>query len=227
MGRYARGARGGVAETQYLLASHGHQVNISSPGVVSVSESRWLVPVFVGVWLVAAIAVGAAGLLEGLRPPVPQGILLLLTLAVLHLLYRVEPVRSWGLGVDARVFVAFHLTRFVGFEFLRLYERGELPAEFALTAGWGDIVVAVAAIPLLVAGPPAGRLRPWYLVWNVVGLVDILLVVGLATRLALADATALAPLLRFPLSLLITFVVPIVIATHVWLFRRIRGGSEP
>ena len=75
---------------------------------------------------------------------------------------------------------------------------------------------------LIAAGPPTGRRRTAYLVWNVIGLADILLVVSTATRLALADQTALAPILRLPLSLLITLVVPLVIATHIWLFRRLR-----
>lgn len=188
------------------------------------SASRWLVPSLLGVWLVGAIAVGGTGALVDLRPPWPQAILIGLTLLSLLALYRVDPVRSWALRVEPRAFVAFHLTRFVGIWFLVLYGRGELPYEFAVVGGWGDIVVATAAIFLILAGPPSAKRRPFYLAWNVVGLVDILFVVGTATRLALADPTSMAPLLRLPLSLLITFVVPIVIATHVWLFRRLRAG---
>jgi hypothetical protein len=32
---------------------------------------------------------------------------------------------------------------------------------------------------------------------------------------------SMRPLLQLPLSLLLTFVVPIVIATHVWMLRRL------
>ena len=190
------------------------------------TESRWLVPALLLVWLGAAIGVGGAGALVGLRPPWPQAILVSLTLLSLLLLYRVRPIHSWAMSVDPRVFVAFHLTRFVGIYFLVLYARGELPYEFAVIGGWGDIIVAVAAIPLILTGPSTPRRRPFYLAWNVVGLVDILFVVATATRLALADPTSLAPLLRLPLSLLITFVVPIVIATHIWLFRRMRNADS-
>jgi hypothetical protein len=91
----------------------------------------------------------------------------------------------------------------------------------------GDVIVAAAALLLILSGRPTGWRRSAYLAWNVVGLLDILFVVGTATRLAFEDPTSMASLLRLPLSLLITFVVPIVIATHVWLFRRIRpaGGT--
>ena len=190
------------------------------------TESRWFIPALLLVWLGAAIGVGGAGALVGLRPPWPQAIMVGLTLLSLLLLYRVRPIHSWAMRVDPRVFVAFHLTRFVGIYFLVLYARGELPYEFAVIGGWGDIIVAVAAIPLILTGPSTPRRRPFYLAWNVVGLVDILFVVATATRLALADPTSLAPLLRLPLSLLITFVVPIVIATHIWLFRRMGNADS-
>ena len=173
-------------------------------------------------WFVAATAAGAAGLLVGLAPPWPQVIVITFTLLTLAALWRLGPVHRWAMRVDVRLLVGFHLTRFVGVYFLVLYERGELPYEFAVIGGWGDIVVAALAVALLVLGPPDGWRRTAYLAWNGIGLVDILFVVATATRLALADPLSLAPMLRFPLSLLITFVVPIVIGTHVWLFRRLR-----
>ena len=185
------------------------------------TQSRWLVPCLLGAWFLAALGVGGAGALVDLRPPWPQAILVSLTLATLLSLYRIGPIHSWAIHVDPRRLVAFHLTRFVGIYFLVLYSRGELPYEFAVIGGWGDIIVAAAAIPLMLTGPLTSGRRRLYLIWNVVGLVDILFVVATATRLALVDPASMAPLLRLPLSLLITFVVPVVIASHVWLFRRI------
>ena len=185
------------------------------------TQSRWLVLCLLGGWFLAALGVGGAGALVDLRPPWPQAILVSLTLATLLSLYRIGPIHSWAIHVDPRRLVAFHLTRFVGIYFLVLYSRGELPYEFAVIGGWGDIIVAAAAIPLMLTGPLTAGRRRLYLIWNVIGLVDILFVVATATRLALADPASMAPLLRLPLSLLITFVVPVVIATHVWLFRRI------
>ena len=196
------------------------------PEVIALNRSRWLVPCLLGAWFLFAVGLGGAGVLVDLRPPWPQTILVGLTLLTLTALYRVGPIHSWALRVDPRTLVAFHLTRFVGIYFLVLYSRGELPYEFAVIGGWGDIIVAAAAVPLILTGLPTAGRRKLYLAWNVVGLVDILFVVATATRLALADPTSFAPLLRLPLSLLITFVVPIVIATHVWIFRRIRDARS-
>jgi hypothetical protein len=71
-------------------------------------------------------------------------------------------------------------------------------------------------------GPPTGsHRRRAYRAWNVLGLVDILLVVATAARLGIADPESMRPLLRLPLSLLPTFLVPLVIASHVVIARRL------
>ena len=59
--------------------------------------------------------------------------------------------RAAALAADPKRAVLFHLVRVVaGTGFLVRYARGELPGEFALQAGWGDIVVGLAA-PLVAA----------------------------------------------------------------------------
>ena len=164
--------------------------------------------------------------MQRLQPPAPQLVLIALTLTLLGLLFFVRSVRAWATAVDVRLLVAFHLTRFVGIYFLILYQRGELPYAFAVPGGWGDITVASCALLLLVAGPPTGRRRWAYLVWNMVGLLDILFVVATAALLAKEDSQSMAALLRLPLSLLPTFLVPIIIASHIWLFKRLLLGTS-
>jgi hypothetical protein len=176
----------------------------------------------VGVWLLAACLAGASGWLSGLRPPAPQLVLGGLTIALLMATRLWSPLRQFVDTVDLRALVLCHVTRFVGFYFLVLYARGELPWTFAVPGGWGDNVVAATALLLaLFVRPDRPGGRRAYLAWNVVGLVDILGVVLTATRLAVADPASMRELLRLPLSLLLTFVVPIIIATHALMLGRL------
>jgi hypothetical protein len=179
-----------------------------------------------GVWLLAAVLAGASGRLSTLRPPAPQLVLAGLTLALLLAARLWTPLRHFMVTVDLRALVLFHVTRFVGFYFLALHARGELPWAFAVPGGWGDNAVAAGALLLVLLVPPdspGGRRA--YLAWNVFGLLDILGVVLTATRLALGDPKSMKALLELPLSLLVTFVVPIIIATHVLMLARLARAA--
>ena len=157
-------------------------------------------------WCLSAALLGVLGVLASLHPPFPQLILFGLV-ALLLIAYRLSnEFRRWLFSVPLKWLVSVHLVRFVGFYFLWLYEHRQLPFAFAVPGGWGDIVVATLALLLLLLRP---RSRMIYQVWNTLGFADILFVVGTATRLALADSASMAALLRFPLSLLPTFIVPL------------------
>ena len=117
--------------------------------------------------------------------------------------------------------LAFHAIRLpIGVYFLVLESNRVLPAAFASPAGWGDILVGATAIPLAVfCCPPltSGR-RTALLLWNVAGLLDILGVLGNGLRLFIGNPGFAEPFTSLPLSLLPTFVVPLVVVTHVLLF---------
>ena len=172
-------------------------------------------------WFFGAIAVGQLAVLKQLPRPAVQGLILALTAALILAYRRIPPLRAWVDAIDLRGLVLLHVTRFVGFYFLVLYHRGELPYAFAVPAGIGDILVAALAIlVVMIPLPEATRLRAIY-IWNVIGLTDILLVVLSALRLGLANRNELAALTELPLSLLPTFLVPLIIATHLAIFARL------
>lgn len=172
-------------------------------------------------WFLVAVYAGQQRWLQRLPPPAVQAILFGLTGLLLLGYFRLKVLGDWFDRLDLRHLVLVHVSRFVGIYFLRLYAKGELPYAFAVPGGVGDIVVALAA--LLVVFLPLGyeRRQRFISIWNIVGLIDILLVVVTAIRLNLADPSQLWALTRLPLSLLPTFLVPLIIATHLIIFTRI------
>ena len=172
-------------------------------------------------WFFAAIAVGQLAVLQRVPRPAIQGLIIAITAALVLAYRRIPPLRAWVDAIDLRALVLLHVTRFVGFYFLVLYDRGDLPYAFAVPAGIGDILVAALALAVaLVPLAETTRLRA-ISIWNVIGLTDILLVIVSAARIALAGGDELVSLTRLPLSLLPTFLVPLILATHLAIFARL------
>lgn len=174
------------------------------------------------VWFVLASVAGATGRTARMQPPAPQAVIVGLLAAQVLLYRRMRGFRLWADSLTLRAILALHLTRFVGIYFLVLYGRGELPYAFAVPGGWGDISTAIGALLVMVVTGDFSSRAGVILAWNVWGLADILMVVVSATRLFLADPSSMAALLRLPLSLLPTFLVPLIIASHVLVFRRLQ-----
>lgn len=173
-------------------------------------------------WLIAALLAGNAGLLQRLPIPAIQGLLVGLTVICLLFYFKIERVRTWVNQLDLRILVLLHTTRLVGFYFLVLHRRGELPYDFAVPGGWGDIVVAVLALLIALLPMQASTRYRAITIWNVIGLMEITMVVITAARLGLQDPHQMHALTYLPLSLLPTFLVPVIIATHVIIFCRLR-----
>ena len=188
-----------------------------------------LVPVTVIVgWLLAAAALAATGIPARLQPPAPQLVLLGLTAALIIAGTRLPRLREWLRRLDWRTIVGFHAWRAVaGAAFLIAARRGELPARWAQPSAYGDIAVAALALLLILAVAP-GRpgARRAYLAWNVIGLFDILAVVIGAARIAMSDPSAMVALFRLPLAVIPLWLVPLIIASHVLLFARLRQPAR-
>jgi hypothetical protein len=176
-------------------------------------------------WL--CFAVGLGGLFYNARAPAVAATVWMLTGLVLLACWKITLLRVWVLNVDLSWLVLLHLTRlFAGVYFLVLCQRGQLPCEFARLAGWGDIVVAVLALAVV------GAMRTEFakallLTWNTLGLIDIIFVVFSALRFGLKDWQSMHTLRELPLSLLPTFLVPLIVASHVLIFVRLtRAGTN-
>ena len=173
-------------------------------------------------WLAAACAAGVTGRIGALHPPLPQVLIAALTVLLVWAGVANKGFHEWLADVNLRPVVALHVTRFVGFAFLELSRRGQLPREFAIPAGWGDILVAALATNIVMFLPRPASRPQLLLLWNALGLADILNVVFSAARTAMANPDSMNALFRFPMSLVPTFLVPLIIASHVLIFWRLR-----
>jgi hypothetical protein len=171
------------------------------------------------VWLGVAITLGSTGFWLRLAFPGTQLIILALTALVIAAGLRNAQLRAWLDAVPLRGLVGVHVVRLVGIVFLVLAAKGQLNPVFASRAGWGDIAVAVAAGTLALTGTS----RRVTHVWNALGFTDLVVAVGTATVVIVRGAApGMTPLFTFPLSLVPTFAVPLLLASHVFIFRKLR-----
>jgi hypothetical protein len=111
--------------------------------------------------------------------------------------------------------------RLVGAAFLVLLAEHRLPAVFARPAGWGDVLIAVSALPVAYAYRTRGsRARPLAVVFNLLGIADLVVAVGTGFlafpspfRLFFSQpSTSLMAVL--PMVVIPTFLVPFWILVH-------------
>jgi len=179
-------------------------------------------------WLALALVAGGTGFLVRLPFPGPQLIFLALFVATLVAVTAVPTLRAWVDAVPLRTLIGINAFRFVGITFLVLAARGQIDPVFAARAGWGDIATAALALILVAAGEPRTRLQRGFThAWNAFGLLDLVVAVATATAVTLRSTTpGIAPVLSLPLVLIPAFVVPIFLASHVIIFRRLRAAAR-
>ena len=175
------------------------------------------------VWFALAVAAGATGFFLRLPVPGPQLIILGLVAATVAAGIVPSPLRAWIESVPLRVLVGVNAIRFIGIWFLVLSARGQIDPLFAARAGWGDIATALLAIVLVLTRGP----RLLYHAWNAFGFLDLVVAVGTATAVTLQGTSpGVAPVLTLPLSIVPTFFVPLFLANHVFIFRRLLADGR-
>ena len=151
---------------------------------------------------------------------------------VTFLAYRTSATfRALFNGLPTGGVIGLQAFRLIGALFLVLLAQGQLPEHFARPAGYGDIVVGLSA-PLVALAYERGVRWP-ALLWNVLGVADLLVAVGMGTGLAtplLPGVTsrlpAAAALGAFPMILVPIFAVPIAMMLHVVALRALLGAKE-
>jgi len=125
--------------------------------------------------------------------------------------------------------VGLQVYRIFGGIFLVAWSRGGISGTFALPAGMGDVFVGVLALPvayLLHAGAPAARRVA--MAWNILGLVDFAIAIGIGILSAPGPLQVIIPdrpnalIGTFPTVMIPAFAVPSSILLHVLSLRQLR-----
>lgn len=195
----------------------------TGPAGDSASTAK-IVLIVLAVWLATAIVVAASGVIEDPPRAVPPILIWGPVVVFLVAFTRVRVFQMWSLELDLRWLILYNVVRVgVGAGFV-VMSGEELPAEFALFAGWGDIAVGATALMAVFCVPALTVLRRrMVFAWNLFGLLDMLMVFVTAQRLILfgSDPNPLIELTRFPLLIVPMFVVPLVLITHFAVFAQL------
>lgn len=124
--------------------------------------------------------------------------------------------------------VALQVYRIFGGIFLVSWYRGNLSGAFAISAGTGDVLVGLLALPVayvLIAGAP--RSRSAAIAWNVFGLIDFVIAIGIGIASAPGPLQLIIPdrpnlqMGTFPTVMIPAFAVPSSILLHALSLRQL------
>jgi len=142
------------------------------------SSVKFVVTVALALWFGIVFLLGAQGAFvqPPNSPPLPIFFGLAIPLAVFFTAYfSWSAFRAFILGTDLRLAAAIQAWRWAGSGFLLLYAQGVLPGLFAFPAGLGDMAIGVTA-PWIVLGlvrHPSFAASRRYVVWNIMGILDL------------------------------------------------------
>lgn len=202
-------------------------VRLTSKVGVSAIAAAWI----------AAIIAGAAmgGFRPGLLGPVPTPVLAFGVLVAGSVVAWVAwPAFRYALlSVPLGALVGINVFRIGGVFFLLLFADGRLSAPFAPSAGWGDIITGIAAVPIAaIAASHRHVPRGILAAWNAFGALDLVVAVTLAflsapgTPFRVFMGPGTAAMTTLPWILVATFLVPLYLLTHFTIAARLRLSRQ-
>jgi len=171
-------------------------------------------------WFVFAVAASALHLFQnsaqrvGLAVAIAAGVPIL---AFALWLALDANFRRFAVSLSPRTLTALHAPRVVaGAVFVLLGARAALPETFAHSAGYGDIAIGLTA-PLVALWLATPRHRSSFIVWQLLGMADLVSAValGVTAPLLAPNGPTMAAVTVLPLSLIPTYFVPLLMVMHV------------
>jgi hypothetical protein len=223
--------------TTVLIAAIAVNLNAAITTMPLSSAQKLTTVTIAGLWIGLAIALATTGIYAATATPVPVvGVMAGLPLIVVGfaaLLFA--PVREALLALPVTLLVGLNTMRiFPGGFMVLLALQGRLSGPFPESAGWGDIIVGLTAIPLTVA--TAQNLwgnRRAVLAWNILGTLDLITAVSLGVASAPGSPIQIfggtigsTAMWSLPWSNIPTLLVPFYLITHGIIFAKLAWARQ-
>jgi hypothetical protein len=184
-------------------------------------------------WFALVVVCGATGAFDAVRGtgPAGVGVAVMAPLAIYSFIsMRAGALREALGAAPVPVLIGLHAVRLLGVFFVLLFWADRLPAPFAPTAGWGDVLIGVTALPVgYLAAIKAPAWRTTTLAWNALGLIDLALAIALGVAsspgipFGVGNPGANSGLMTtLPWILIPCFNVPLLAHLHLLIFQRLR-----
>jgi hypothetical protein len=187
-------------------------------------------------WFLFSVVGGLTGLFANAKgPPVALGLSVLSPVVLFLLFYAtLGSFRQQLQKIDLGLLVNLHVIRIIGLWFIIDFYRGMLPLGFAMPAGLGDIAIGITAplIALLIRSQYAHK-RDVFVVWNVLGIADLVLAVTTGILHSQSSFGLLAShpttelMTVFPRNIIPTFLVPLFVIIHILALSRSAEVENP
>lgn len=218
-----------------LVAAVIVSINVLTGAMPITPSQRIAVSLIAGLWTGLAAALAAAGMFAGTNPlgPPTIGTVIILPLIATAVMAAIYPrVRATLIGMPMPLLIGLDVWRIGGAFFLLLAAEGRLSGPFPYSAGWGDVITGVFALP--VAWLALRRQSEWAVwAWNIFGTLD------LVAAIALGIGSANGSPLQFihagvgsegvqvlPWSLIPTVLVPMLLIGHGIVFAQLRARAK-
>jgi hypothetical protein len=225
-----------------MLDSVGTIVILTSAAVILVAMTSTLTPklgqrillaMIAGAYLGIAVVAAATGKLDTWKGgPLVVLALFGLPLVIAAILWSRPRTHSAMMALPMPLLIGLNVYRSLGFMFLLLAADGRLAGPFPYSAGWGDIIVGVFALPLAWAVSRGTASNLAVAAWNTFGLLDLVTAVGLGVTSANGSPAQLIhagvgsqAITHLPWSLIPTVLVPFFIVTHLIIFAQLRARA--
>ena len=170
-------------------------------------------------WLVFALFSSALHLYVNApnTPPIALGLAVITPILLFIIWFASSPgVRQFILSLSPRTLTLVQSIRVAGFVFLVLGTYKIVPAYFALSAGWGDIIIgATAPVAALWLANPAHR--KGFIFWQLLGIADLVNALALGALAGVIDPHGISTVAMtvLPMSYITTFAVPVFFILHI------------